>query len=174
MGDVELLTSIYFFLSSSLVIGLIRILIIVICCLLILFSGRSGGMKGLFTGVGPRVARAGPSVGIVISFYEVVKYALHERHTSWASFVDKMEVLHFVKTTPTLVSQSRPGYSDLWTGRARCNLEDQSAQQSRLNRLFHGQCPFRLRITYQFCHGAGSSSSWWVLDHRLSSCFWGA
>jgi len=82
MGDVELLTSIYFFLSSSLVIGLIRILIIVICCLLILFSGRSGGMKGLFTGVGPRVARAGPSVGIVISFYEVVKYALHQRHTS--------------------------------------------------------------------------------------------
>ncbi|WVZ93151.1 hypothetical protein U9M48_039157 [Paspalum notatum var. saurae] len=43
---------------------------------------RSGGMKGLFTGVGPRVARAGPSVGIVISFYEVVKYALHQRHTS--------------------------------------------------------------------------------------------
>ncbi|XP_062192117.1 mitochondrial carrier protein MTM1-like [Phragmites australis] len=43
---------------------------------------RSGGPKGLFTGVGPRVARAGPSVGIVISFYEVVKYALHQRHTS--------------------------------------------------------------------------------------------
>ncbi|KAJ1268136.1 hypothetical protein BS78_07G113900 [Paspalum vaginatum] len=43
---------------------------------------RSGGMKGLFTGVSPRVARAGPSVGIVISFYEVVKYALHQRHTS--------------------------------------------------------------------------------------------
>ncbi|KAL6901017.1 hypothetical protein ACP4OV_005693 [Aristida adscensionis] len=42
----------------------------------------SGGLKGLFTGVGPRVARAGPSVGIVISFYEVVKYALHQRHTS--------------------------------------------------------------------------------------------
>ncbi|KAG5533857.1 hypothetical protein RHGRI_027900 [Rhododendron griersonianum] len=32
---------------------------------------RGGGMKGLFTGVGPRV---GPSVGIVVSFYEVVKY----------------------------------------------------------------------------------------------------
>ncbi|PWZ27459.1 Mitochondrial carrier protein MTM1 [Zea mays] len=45
-------------------------------------QGRSGGMKGLFAGVGPRVARAGPSVGIVISFYEVVKYALHQRHTS--------------------------------------------------------------------------------------------
>uniref|UniRef100_A0A0A9FR50 Uncharacterized protein n=1 Tax=Arundo donax TaxID=35708 RepID=A0A0A9FR50_ARUDO len=43
---------------------------------------RSGGLKGLFTGVGPRVARAGPSVGIVVSFYEVVKYALHQRHTS--------------------------------------------------------------------------------------------
>ncbi|OEL18705.1 Mitochondrial carrier protein MTM1 [Dichanthelium oligosanthes] len=43
---------------------------------------RSGGVKGLFTGVGPRVARAGPSVGIVISFYEVVKYALHQRNAS--------------------------------------------------------------------------------------------
>ncbi|KAL6982018.1 Carrier protein, mitochondrial [Sarracenia purpurea var. burkii] len=40
---------------------------------------RDGGMKGLFTGVGPRVARAGPSVGIVVSFYEVVKFALHRR-----------------------------------------------------------------------------------------------
>ncbi|KAF3439903.1 hypothetical protein FNV43_RR18181 [Rhamnella rubrinervis] len=35
-----------------------------------------GGIKGLFTGIGPRVGRAGPSVGIVVSFYEVVKYAL--------------------------------------------------------------------------------------------------
>lgn len=43
---------------------------------------RSRGPKGLFTGVGPRVARAGPSVGIVISFYEVVKYALHQSHIS--------------------------------------------------------------------------------------------
>ncbi|KAF3432877.1 hypothetical protein FNV43_RR23979 [Rhamnella rubrinervis] len=41
---------------------------------------RDGGMKGLFTGVGPRVARAGPSVGIVVSFYEVVKHVLHQRH----------------------------------------------------------------------------------------------
>ncbi|GLT59041.1 hypothetical protein SLA2020_318860 [Shorea laevis] len=41
---------------------------------------RDGGMKGLFTGIGPRVGRAGPSVGIVVSFYEVVKYALHHRH----------------------------------------------------------------------------------------------
>ncbi|KAF2315510.1 hypothetical protein GH714_039968 [Hevea brasiliensis] len=40
---------------------------------------RDGGMKALFTGVGPRVARAGPSVGIVVSFYEVVKYVL-QRH----------------------------------------------------------------------------------------------
>ncbi|KAI3493423.1 hypothetical protein L1887_41813 [Cichorium endivia] len=40
---------------------------------------RDGGMKGLFMGVGPRVARAGPSVGIVVSFYEVVKYVLHNR-----------------------------------------------------------------------------------------------
>ncbi|KAG0486864.1 hypothetical protein HPP92_008959 [Vanilla planifolia] len=41
---------------------------------------RDGGVKGLFTGVGPRVARAGPSVGIVVSFYEVMKYVLHQRH----------------------------------------------------------------------------------------------
>ncbi|KAL2922203.1 Mitochondrial carrier protein MTM1 [Bienertia sinuspersici] len=40
---------------------------------------RDGGMKGLFAGVGPRVGRAGPSVGIVVSFYEVVKYVLHTR-----------------------------------------------------------------------------------------------
>ncbi|KAJ6810364.1 putative mitochondrial carrier protein MTM1 [Iris pallida] len=40
---------------------------------------RDGGMKGLFVGIGPRVARAGPSVGIVVSFYEVVKYVLHQR-----------------------------------------------------------------------------------------------
>ncbi|KAI4319979.1 hypothetical protein MLD38_033509 [Melastoma candidum] len=37
---------------------------------------RDGGMKGLFTGVGPRVGRAGPSVGIVVSFYEVTKHVL--------------------------------------------------------------------------------------------------
>ncbi|XP_021887543.1 mitochondrial carrier protein MTM1 isoform X2 [Carica papaya] len=41
---------------------------------------RDRGIKGLFTGIGPRVARTGPSVGIVVSFYEVVKYALHCRH----------------------------------------------------------------------------------------------
>ncbi|KAG6784839.1 hypothetical protein POTOM_010549 [Populus tomentosa] len=41
---------------------------------------RDGGVKGLFAGVGPRVARAGPSVGIVVSFYEVVKYTLHHRY----------------------------------------------------------------------------------------------
>ncbi|PKA56284.1 Mitochondrial carrier protein MTM1 [Apostasia shenzhenica] len=41
---------------------------------------RDGGFKGLFTGVAPRVARAGPSVGIVVSFYEVVKFVLHRRH----------------------------------------------------------------------------------------------
>ncbi|KAL1350409.1 hypothetical protein HN51_014484 [Arachis hypogaea] len=40
---------------------------------------RDGGLTGLFTGVGPRVGRAGPSVGIVVSFYEVVKHALHRR-----------------------------------------------------------------------------------------------
>ncbi|KAL8534513.1 hypothetical protein ACS0TY_010509 [Phlomoides rotata] len=43
---------------------------------------RDGGMKGLFTGVGPRVGRAGPSVGIVVSFYEVVKYALHHHYAA--------------------------------------------------------------------------------------------
>ncbi|GMN42976.1 hypothetical protein TIFTF001_012183 [Ficus carica] len=40
---------------------------------------RDGGIKGLFTGISPRVGRAGPSVGIVVSFYEVVKYALQHR-----------------------------------------------------------------------------------------------
>ncbi|CAN4087634.1 unnamed protein product [Withania somnifera] len=43
---------------------------------------RDGGFKGLFTGVGPRVGRAGPSVGIVVSFYEVVKYMLHHQYAS--------------------------------------------------------------------------------------------
>ncbi|XAR71664.1 hypothetical protein NMG60_11018044 [Bertholletia excelsa] len=43
---------------------------------------RDGGLKGLFTGVGPRVARAGPSVGIVISFYEVVKHVLHHHYAT--------------------------------------------------------------------------------------------
>nr|KAJ0223898.1 hypothetical protein LSAT_V11C200100360 [Lactuca sativa] len=43
---------------------------------------RDGGMRGLFTGVGPRVGRAGPSVGIVVSFYEVVKYALHHQRST--------------------------------------------------------------------------------------------
>lgn len=41
---------------------------------------RDGRIKGMFTGIGPRVGRAGPSVGIVVSFYEVMKYALHHRH----------------------------------------------------------------------------------------------
>ncbi|CAI0546336.1 unnamed protein product [Linum tenue] len=43
---------------------------------------RDGGMRTLFTGVGARVGRVGPSVGIVVSFYEVVKYALHSRYES--------------------------------------------------------------------------------------------
>ncbi|CAN4111489.1 unnamed protein product [Withania somnifera] len=46
---------------------------------------RDGGFKGLFTGIGPRVARAGPSVGIVVSLYEVVKYGLRYRHMHWQS-----------------------------------------------------------------------------------------
>ncbi|XP_057439628.1 mitochondrial carrier protein MTM1 isoform X2 [Lotus japonicus] len=45
---------------------------------------RDGGLRGLFTGVGPRVGRAGPSVGIVVSFYEVVKYALRDTHPNSA------------------------------------------------------------------------------------------
>lgn len=40
---------------------------------------RDGGLRGLFTGVGPRVGRAGPSFGIVVSFYEVMKYVLHQQ-----------------------------------------------------------------------------------------------
>ena len=38
-------------------------------------------MRGLFAGFGPRVARAGPSVGIVVSFYEVVKYIMNSKLT---------------------------------------------------------------------------------------------
>ncbi|KAG6507606.1 hypothetical protein ZIOFF_032956 [Zingiber officinale] len=44
-------------------------------------ESQTGGVRGLFTGVGPRVGRAGPSVGIVVSFYEVVKYILYQRNT---------------------------------------------------------------------------------------------
>jgi solute carrier family 25 protein 39/40 len=36
-------------------------------------------MKGLFRGAGPRMARAGPSVGIVVSSYEVAKYIIHRK-----------------------------------------------------------------------------------------------
>ncbi|KAM7463718.1 hypothetical protein LguiA_031839 [Lonicera macranthoides] len=43
---------------------------------------RDGGMRGLFAGAGPRVGRAGPSVGIVISFYEVVKHVLHHQYAT--------------------------------------------------------------------------------------------
>ncbi|XP_059063503.1 mitochondrial carrier protein MTM1 isoform X2 [Cryptomeria japonica] len=43
---------------------------------------RDGGVRGLFTGVVPRVIRAGPSVGIVVSFYELVKYMLHQADAS--------------------------------------------------------------------------------------------
>ncbi|KNA12375.1 hypothetical protein SOVF_126480 [Spinacia oleracea] len=42
---------------------------------------RDGGMRGLFAGASPRIARAGPSVGIVVSFYEVVKYVVSTRLT---------------------------------------------------------------------------------------------
>uniref|UniRef100_A0A6N2MXK0 Mitochondrial carrier protein MTM1 n=1 Tax=Salix viminalis TaxID=40686 RepID=A0A6N2MXK0_SALVM len=43
---------------------------------------RDGGVRALFTGVGPRVGRAGPSVGIVVSFYEVAKHVLHHRYAT--------------------------------------------------------------------------------------------
>ncbi|KAK9121703.1 hypothetical protein Syun_019320 [Stephania yunnanensis] len=49
---------------------------------------RNGGMKGLFTGVGPRIARVGPSTGIVVSFYEVVKYMLHQRQASQGNVIE--------------------------------------------------------------------------------------
>ncbi|CAE6053502.1 unnamed protein product [Arabidopsis arenosa] len=41
---------------------------------------RDGGIRGMFSGAGARVGRAGPSVAIVVSFYEVVKYGLHNFH----------------------------------------------------------------------------------------------
>ncbi|XP_024010773.1 mitochondrial carrier protein MTM1 isoform X2 [Eutrema salsugineum] len=41
---------------------------------------RDGGMRGMFSGAAARVGRAGPSVAIVVSFYEVVKYGLHHLH----------------------------------------------------------------------------------------------
>ncbi|KMZ56459.1 putative Mitochondrial carrier protein [Zostera marina] len=43
---------------------------------------RDRGVRGLFTGIGPRVGRAGPSVGIVVSFYEVMKYGLNKRQSN--------------------------------------------------------------------------------------------
>ncbi|WVZ72887.1 hypothetical protein U9M48_021276 [Paspalum notatum var. saurae] len=41
---------------------------------------RNEGMSGLFRGAGPRMGRAGPSVGIVVSSYEVVKHIMHRKH----------------------------------------------------------------------------------------------
>lgn len=49
---------------------------------LTLNADRDGGMRGMFAGVGPRVGRAGPSVGIVVSFYEVVKYVLQRQYNT--------------------------------------------------------------------------------------------
>jgi len=40
---------------------------------------RKEGINGLFRGAGPRMGRAGPSVGIVVSSYEVVKHILHRK-----------------------------------------------------------------------------------------------
>ncbi|KAG5060088.1 hypothetical protein JHK87_001117 [Glycine soja] len=41
---------------------------------------RDGGLRGLFTSVAPRVGRTSLSIGIVVSFYEVVKYVLYLRY----------------------------------------------------------------------------------------------
>ncbi|XP_062189501.1 mitochondrial carrier protein MTM1-like isoform X2 [Phragmites australis] len=41
---------------------------------------RNEGINGLFRGAGPRMGRAGPSVGIVVSSYEVVKHIMHRKH----------------------------------------------------------------------------------------------
>ncbi|GJP84729.1 hypothetical protein CLOP_g14788 [Closterium sp. NIES-67] len=38
---------------------------------------REGGMRALFAGAGPRILRAGPSCGIVVTFYEVMKHLLN-------------------------------------------------------------------------------------------------
>lgn len=55
---------------------------------------RDGGMKGLFMGVAPRVGRAGPSVGIVVSSYEVVKYFLYYRRlTEWLKVTHSLIVI---------------------------------------------------------------------------------
>ncbi|KAL9313726.1 hypothetical protein ACSQ67_019178 [Phaseolus vulgaris] len=43
---------------------------------------RDGGLKGLFAGFGPRVGRLGPSVGLVVSFYEVAKFVLHHHYNT--------------------------------------------------------------------------------------------
>lgn len=40
---------------------------------------REGGWKALYTGVGPRSIKAGPSVGIIVSFYEIMKHLLGRR-----------------------------------------------------------------------------------------------
>lgn len=55
---------------------------------------RGGGLKGLFAGFGPRVCRLGPSVGLVISFYEVVKFGLHHYNTS--SWLDPSYFANFL------------------------------------------------------------------------------
>ena len=41
-------------------------------------AGRERGLRSLFAGVAPRALRAGPSVGIVVSFYEVMKRVLEK------------------------------------------------------------------------------------------------
>lgn len=45
---------------------------------------RKEGVEGLFRGAGPRMGRAGPSVGIVVSSYEVVKHLMHKNTSNAA------------------------------------------------------------------------------------------
>lgn len=76
------------FINSNLFFSKIKLLVLIQACYATMVQNlkliynlfRDGGMKGLFTGVGPRVGRAGPSVGIVVSFYEVVKYILNHQY----------------------------------------------------------------------------------------------
>ncbi|KAF9614569.1 hypothetical protein IFM89_019316 [Coptis chinensis] len=72
-GGVESFSESKFFVVQSYVFQI---------CIIKILKYKERGMMGLFTGVGPRVARAGPSVGIVVSSYEVVKYILHRRQIS--------------------------------------------------------------------------------------------
>lgn len=40
---------------------------------------REGGWRALYAGAGPRSLKAGPSVGIIVSFYEIMKCVFSKR-----------------------------------------------------------------------------------------------